>query len=198
MNFFNRICLSQAGSIQGGGGPVGPAVETLTGNTGGPISPTLNNINIVADSVVYAGINNAGPTGYLINGSASTLALQPALYTVVIPANSVTPIFTITPSSGRCITISVEMAGRSNGDTAENYACAGYFIGAGFNNGSGTIIMPTLDSNITSTNIFGVPIFNLSWDFLVSGGNLVLNINNTNPSANYTISAFIRYTIQDL
>ena len=198
MNFFNRICLSQAGSIQGGGGPVGPAVETLTGNTGGPISPTLNNINVVADSVVYAGINNAGPTGYLINGSASTLALQPALYTVTIAPNSLGALFTYTPSSGRCITISAEMAGRSNGNTAQNYACAGYFIGAGFNNGSGTIIMPTLDSNITSTNIFGVPIFNLSWDFLVSGGNLVLNINNTNPSANYTISAFIRYTIQDL
>jgi hypothetical protein len=57
--------MSQAGNagIHGGGGG-GNAVETLTGNVGGPVPPTAHNINIItADTTV------------LFSGSGSTLTL---------------------------------------------------------------------------------------------------------------------------
>lgn len=50
--------MSQAGSFGGGGG--GATVNTLTGNTGGPISPVAGNINVVGDgtTVTVAGAGN--------------------------------------------------------------------------------------------------------------------------------------------
>lgn len=50
--------MSQQGTIQvGGGGTI--LVETLTGNTGGPVPPTANNINVIGAS----GVNVAGNPG---------------------------------------------------------------------------------------------------------------------------------------
>lgn len=45
--------MSQAGIINiSGGGGGGSPVETLTGNTGGAVSPTANNINVVGTGAV--------------------------------------------------------------------------------------------------------------------------------------------------
>lgn len=49
--------MSQAGTIDNGAG--GTGVETLTGNTGGAISPSANNINVVGSG----GVNVAGNAG---------------------------------------------------------------------------------------------------------------------------------------
>lgn len=49
--------MSQAGIINmSGGGGGGSPIETLTGNTGGAVSPTANNINVVgAGAIVVTG-----------------------------------------------------------------------------------------------------------------------------------------------
>lgn len=51
--------MSQIIFTGGGGVTPGSAVETLTGNTGGPVSPTANNINVVGGE----NINTAGTPG---------------------------------------------------------------------------------------------------------------------------------------
>lgn len=48
--------MSQAGAVNSSGGGGGGSLDTLTGNTGGPISPTLGNINTVGSgSITVAG-----------------------------------------------------------------------------------------------------------------------------------------------
>lgn len=47
-----------------------PSAETLTGDTGGPLSPTANNFNIVGGSVA------AGTTPMQVNGAVSTLTVN--------------------------------------------------------------------------------------------------------------------------
>lgn len=62
--------MSQAGSFGGGGG--GATVNTLTGNTGGPISPVAGNINVVGDgtTVTVAGAGNTLTISMAPNASA--------------------------------------------------------------------------------------------------------------------------------
>lgn len=55
--------MSQAGIINvSGGGGGGSPVETLTGNTGGAVPPTANNINIVGTGAVSVSGNPATST----------------------------------------------------------------------------------------------------------------------------------------
>ncbi len=56
--------MSQVGILSGGGGGGGSNVQTLTGNTGGPIAPVANNINTV------------GTGSVTISGSGDTLTTQ--------------------------------------------------------------------------------------------------------------------------
>ncbi len=77
--------MSQAGILNvAGGGGGGSPVQTLTGDTGGPVPPTLNNINLIGG----AGVSVAG------NAGTSTLTINltnvtPNYVNVVGPATYV-------------------------------------------------------------------------------------------------------------
>src|SRR6185437_13600625 len=59
--------MSQAGIINiAGGGGGGSPVQTLTGNTGGPVPPTANNINIVGTGAVSV-VGNPGTSTLTIS-----------------------------------------------------------------------------------------------------------------------------------
>lgn len=59
--------MSQAGAIASTGG-VGPTVvETLTGNSGGPVGPTGNNINVVGDGTSVTVAGNPGTSTLTIS-----------------------------------------------------------------------------------------------------------------------------------
>lgn len=55
--------MSASSGYGGGSSPVGPVIETLTGNVGGPVGPTGNNINII------------GAGGVLVTGNPGTSTL---------------------------------------------------------------------------------------------------------------------------
>lgn len=59
--------MSQAGIISMSGGGGGSPVETLTGDTGGPVPPTGNNINVIGG---YSSVNNVN--GIMVAGNAGT------------------------------------------------------------------------------------------------------------------------------
>lgn len=64
--------MSQAGKfITGGGG--GGSLDTLTGNSGGPVSPTLGNINIVGAGVITV-VGNPATHTLTISESGTTAA----------------------------------------------------------------------------------------------------------------------------
>lgn len=58
------------------------AVETLTGNTGGPLTPTANNFNIFGGSVA------AASTPVQVNGSVSTLTVNIQKTQAIVSSNS--------------------------------------------------------------------------------------------------------------
>lgn len=189
--FDNTLLMSQAGTAGGGGGPVGPAIETITGNTGGAVGPTLNNVNVVADSTSFNGVGNAGPTGYLINGTpgSSLLALQPNAYTLSIPPSTTGILFTITVTATTSITISAEAACIS--DNAANKAAGGFFIGTAYNVGAGAVILNTVDQGFNDA--IGANV--LSWQLQPSGNDAQLVIVNGSVTDTWNVTAYIRYTI---
>src|SRR5690349_1397460 len=65
-NFSTSQGVTSANWIKIGGSN---SAETLTGNTGGPVPPTANNINVVGDGVYITTVGNPG---------TSTLTIQPA------------------------------------------------------------------------------------------------------------------------
>lgn len=78
--------MSQAGVITASGGSGPTAVETLTGNTGGAVGPTGNNINVVGTG----SINVAGSPG------TSTLTISSTVASTVYDADT----GSATPSAG--------------------------------------------------------------------------------------------------
>lgn len=65
--------MSQAGIINVSGGGTG-TIQTLTGNTGGAVPPTANNINIV------------GTTGLVVTGNPGTSTLTVSIQTEIASA----------------------------------------------------------------------------------------------------------------
>ena len=70
--------MSQAGTLGGGGGGAGSPVQTLTGNTGGPVPPSANNINVIGSGAISVA-GNAGTNTLtislidnLLTGTATT------------------------------------------------------------------------------------------------------------------------------
>lgn len=63
--------MSQAGALNSGGGGGGSGVQTLTGNTGGAVSPTANNINVVGSGVISVA-GNPGTSTLTISSSAGS------------------------------------------------------------------------------------------------------------------------------
>ena len=184
--------MSQAGSIQGGGGPVGPAVETLTGNSGGPVSPVLNNVFVVADTIA----STIPPSGLTLVGNAvaNTLTMKQNLYAVTT-ANAISvPLITIPMPSNSIIIGSIEVSAvRTDyaiGATAETAFTA---ISTG-----GTITIFSGQGNPTTVFLTGSQQLNgfLSITITVSGSNIIIFATNTESAGTYTWSAYVRYHIQ--
>lgn len=69
--------MSQAGSLGGGIIPPGGVVETLTGNTGGPVGPNgSGNINVVGDGITIDVSGNPGTNTLTISSLASSVAFS--------------------------------------------------------------------------------------------------------------------------
>lgn len=65
--------MSQAGALNSGGGG-GTGVQTLTGNTGGAVGPTANNINVVGSGAITV-TGNPGTSTLTIASSGGTPGL---------------------------------------------------------------------------------------------------------------------------
>jgi trimeric autotransporter adhesin len=95
--------MSQAGTLSGsgGGGGGGSNVQTLTGNTGGAVPPTANNINVVGTGAI-------------------TVAGNPGTSTLTISSSTVSGITTIDGDTGSVTgsTVSIETLPGINGGTA--------------------------------------------------------------------------------
>ncbi len=100
--------MSQGGrlNISGGGGSGSP-VQTLTGNTGGAVPPTANNINVV------------GATGITVTGNPGTSTLTISLTDVTSPYTNInttpyivnsTDYYLSVDTSGSAITIELPNA----------------------------------------------------------------------------------------
>jgi hypothetical protein len=84
--------MSQAGSLNnGGGGGGGSNVQTLTGNTGGAVPPTANNINVVGSgSITVTGnpgtstltISSSGGSGITTVDADTGPAITPTILTI--------------------------------------------------------------------------------------------------------------------
>ncbi len=82
MSIFRSIYYSQAGASGGGGGA--GAVSTLTGNTGGAVGPTANNINVVGSgTIAVAGNPGTSTLTISVTGSAFTWLLIGASQSLV-------------------------------------------------------------------------------------------------------------------
>lgn len=185
--------MSQIGRSVPGFIPPGGMVGTLTGNTGGAVPPDgAANIDVVADATSFTGTGNAGPTGYLINGTpgSNLLALQPNAYTLNIPPSTTGILFDLTVATNTSVTISIEVAGFS--DDAANQAAGGFFIGTAYNIGAGAVILPTVDQQLKDTTVAPV----LTWDFQNLGSSVQVLIENSSATVTWDMTAFIRYTIQ--
>ena len=98
--------MSQAGviSVSGGGGGGSP-VETLTGNTGGAVPPTANNINVIgASGITVAGNPGTSTLTISLTSSAENYVqvTGPATYNVLT-----TDYFISCDSSAGAITINL-------------------------------------------------------------------------------------------
>ncbi len=91
--------MSQAGIINvAGGGGGGAPVQTLTGNSGGAVPPTANNINILGDDST---VNNANGITVIGTPGTSTLTVTTTnrLQGTTSTASAVTsPIISFTPT----------------------------------------------------------------------------------------------------
>lgn len=104
--------MSQAGAVSPGG-TIGPTVvETLTGNTGGAVGPTGNNINVVGDGTTIAvagdpgtstltisAIGEANPNALFMTTLTSNIDFTATGTTLVYTTNTGAPNFWISPGA---------------------------------------------------------------------------------------------------
>lgn len=101
--------MSQSGGNNGkGGGGSGSPIETLTGNTGGPVPPTGFNVNVVGDGTT---IDVAGSPG---TSTLTISAIGPALVDLHVAKLIVN---SIPNAGGNYTTIASAIAAASSGDT---------------------------------------------------------------------------------
>ncbi len=157
--------MSQAGIISASSGPT-PEVETLTGNTGGPIAPIGNNINTVGTgSITIAG--NAGTatlttqlTGLTDHfvlvgaGTATITKVTPSTAGFVLTSNGLAadPSFQTVSASGAVTTLTGDTGG-ARSPTAGNI---NVLTGVASNNSGATFAIAgsgsTLTLNVTNSS----------------------------------------------
>lgn len=147
--------MSQAGIYLNSSGPL-VIVETLTGNTGGPVGPTGNNINVIGSGNITV-VGTPGTSTLTISevsGSATTFnensgsATPSAGVINVIGGTNVT-----TSGAGNTITINansgaqvVNYTGITNASSPYTVLSTDYYIGANSTGGVITVRLPNSPS----------------------------------------------------
>lgn len=184
--------MSQAGRYFNGPTPP-PAgfVATLTGNTGGAVSPDgASNINVLSDGTTFTTQNE--PTGYLFIGNveANTLTYRAVSYTATTVGATSATLFSLPIAVNKAVTVSAEVVAIR----ADNlYAGSGFLIGGGINSGAGVVVLPNVDSNMVNNDptLGGA----LSLLLTAAGGNIVIGVSSNIVGQTYNWTAFVRYTL---
>jgi hypothetical protein len=179
--------LSQAGIIStAGGGGSGTPIETLTGNTGGAVPPTANNINLVGGTSTAnnnTGITIAGNQGTstetvtLTNRAIGTLTT-----TNLVPGNLLTFPLGATPGTylfhleiaGYNTSSALSAAYSVSGLTVRTTGAAGTIIGLPSIDTNEEGLMVGVDVNITtpantlSIDVTGIAASVIDWNMLLT------------------------------
>jgi hypothetical protein len=138
-------------------------LQTLTGNSGGAISPVLGNINIVGDTTT--GINVVGSGNTLTISSTGT-----SVNTAQTIGATTADLFSVPILNNRAIVAVCEVAG-ARSDYSASYAATG---SAGYNRaGGGISVLPNVVINGTITDPLASTI---GASFVVVGTNAVLRV----------------------
>jgi hypothetical protein len=160
--------MSQAGIINmAGGGGGGSPVQTLTGNIGGAVPPTANNINIIGSgSVLVTGTPGTSTLTItipevLLTGTATTTGPTNANINVIIPV-----------PNNSTVSVRVNLAGY---DSTANLGIGGELL-ASVKNVSGVLsIIGTSDRTKNSD----MPINDATWALITSGLNALVQVTGT-------------------
>jgi hypothetical protein len=118
-----------SGYGSGSSGPTGPVVETLTGNVGGSVAPTLNNINIIGSGTVLV-TGNPGTSTLTITNSGSVTDQYDADTGTAVPSGGIINIL------GGASTAGVNIHTTASGNTVDVILNDSILLPA--TNGSGT------------------------------------------------------------
>jgi hypothetical protein len=180
----STMVLSQAGSTGGGGsGPVGPAVETLTGNMG-TATPVANNINVIWDA---AGTTTL-PSGFYFTGSTGNLVAAQYLYTAATTGLTSSDFVTIPMASNQVIIINIDaVVARSD------YVYGGLAAGAlSARSTAGTITLLEDELQIVGDSYFSNDV---AIQLIISGNSVVVAAVSNIPAVTLNWSAYIRYHV---
>ena len=158
-------------------GPVPPTlVETLTGNNNAvAVGPSNNNINIVGSGGIIVTGNSGSSTltitsvQTLLTGTATTTGAATALI------NASPPIPIVVPNNS-CVSVRANIAGF---DTTSGLAVGGEIIGLA-KNVSGTV---TIVATPDRTKNSDMPLSDVTWTLVVSGGNVFIQVSGTASGA---------------
>lgn len=191
--------MSQMGTYLPGGGGGSGVVNTLTGNTGGAVGPTANNINVVGDGTTITVAGNPGTSTLTISalstgtvesvtGTSNQITASPTTGNVVlsIPATFIAPgsiaaTTTLTASSGNITASSGTLVVSSpvtvaNGGTG-NASLTAYAVLCGGTTSTGAIqsiaSVGTSGQVLTSNGAGALPTFQ------AAGGSGVTSITGT-------------------
>lgn len=161
--------MSQAGILNvAGGGGGGAPIQTLTGDSGGPVPPTANNINILADDST---INNAN--GITVIGSPGTSTLTVTTTnrlqgTVTTVGLQTLPMITFTPTVIGTYAIECRVAAYNTTSSLG----AGYSIfGTARFDGANSNLCGTADKIVNEEGTMS----DANVTFTVSGANILIN-----------------------
>ena len=175
-------------SIPGAMPPAG-FVATLTGNTGGAVSPDgAQNINVVSDNTSFT--TSLEPSGYLFHGNiqTNTLTYRAVPYTAQTVGAVSTTIFTLPLAVNSAATVSAEIVALRD----DAGACgSGFVIGGGRRAAGAAIALTTVDQNFIDDDTGG----ELSITFTAGGNDLIIGVTGI-AATTYNWTAFVRYTLQ--
>jgi hypothetical protein len=163
--------VSQAGIINvAGGGGGGAPIQTLTGNSGGPVAPTANNINVVGGSSI---VNDANGITVIGNPGTSTetftLTNRPQGQ---VTTSDATPTNIITFAAG-AVAGTYAITGQVDAYDLTDVAGAAYFFTAGIRTtGAATVLIGAQ----FSTEFEEAAMVPSDIDILVSGNNILVQV----------------------
>lgn len=136
---------------------------TLEGNSGGPISPVLGNINVVGDTT----------TGITVTGAGNTLTITASgssVDTAQTVGATTADLFSVPILNNRAIVATCEVAG-ARADYSASYGATG---AAGYNRAGGAVsVLPNVVINGTITDGLASTI---GASFVISGTNAILRV----------------------